>query len=175
MPKVATSVPGRSRAPAWQRARSHDGHQKAEDAWSEPPPTLLWIDDFPPGLAMYKAMFENLGFEVLTASSGVAGLGLAATHDVDLVVTDYEMPDLDGASVAAAVKALKPRTPVIMFSGSILVPPRARRVVDACCDKAGSRDQLLHKIHKLLEKKRAHALQPPPVAEASDHGQRTVA
>ena len=137
-------------------------------------PTLLWIDDFEPGLAMYKAMFEELGFEVVTAKSGVTGVKLAATRKVDLVVTDYEMPDLDGASVAFAVKATKPDTPVIMFSGSVLIPLRARRAVDAYCDKAGSRDQLLRKIYSLLDK-RERALQPPPVAQASHHGQRTVA
>ena len=175
MPKVAISASVCSPAPVlWQPARERR-EVEAGEPWSEPRATLLWIDDFQPGLAMYKAMFENLGFEVLTAPSGAAGLRLAATHDIDLVITDYEMPDLDGASVAAAVKASKPSTPIILFSGSILVPPRVRRVVDACCDKAGSRDQLLRKIYSLLAKKRARVLQPPPVAEASDHGQRTVA
>jgi CheY-like chemotaxis protein len=147
---------------------------ETDKAWPDPRPTLLWIDDFRPGLAMYKTMFENLGFEVLTAPSGKAGIRLAATHNIDLVVTDYEMPDLDGVSVAAAVKELNPGTPVILFSGSIVVPLRARRVVDACCDKAGSRDPLLRKIYNLLAKKRARALQPPHVAQASDHRQRAV-
>ena len=166
-----------SRAPfIWQGGNLEKRREmKSDMAWPDPHPTLLLIDDFRPGLAMYKTMFENLGFEVLTAPSGEAGIRLAATHDIDLVVTDYEMPDLDGASVAAAVKELNPRTPVVLFSGSIVVPPRARRVVDACCDKAGSRDQLLRKIYSLLAKKHARALQPPPVAQASDHGQRTVA
>jgi CheY-like chemotaxis protein len=138
-------------------------------------PTLLWIDDFEPGLDMYKAMFEDLGFRVLTASSGEAGLRLATLNRVDMVVTDYEMRGMDGEAVAAAVKAKNSRIPVVLFSGSTLVPLRARRVVDAFCDKAGSRDQLLITIHHLLHKKHTRSLQPPPLASASDHGQRTVA
>jgi len=138
-------------------------------------PTLLWIDDFEPGLALYRAMFERLGFRVLTASSGRAGVRLASLHHIDIVVTDYEMPAMDGEAVATAVKANNPRIPVIMFSGSTLVPIRARRVVDALCDKAGSRDQLLATIHRLLHKKGVRTLQPPPVAQASHHGHRTVA
>src|SRR5713101_4938849 len=98
-------------------------------------PTLLWIDDFEPGLALYQAMFENLGFSVLTASSGEAGIKMAALNRVDAVVTDYEMPEMNGEAVAASIKAHKPGIPIILFSGSTLVPLGARRVVDAFCDK----------------------------------------
>lgn len=138
-------------------------------------PTLLWIDDFEPGLALYKKMFDDLGFKVLTASTGEAGIQLAALYPIDVVVTDYEMPGMDGLRVAVSVKALNPRTPVLLFSGSSLVPGRARRVVDAFCDKAGPRSELLAAIHRLLQTKRSQRLQPPPARQASDHGQRTVA
>lgn len=138
-------------------------------------PTLLWIDDFEPGLALYKKMFEDRGFKVLTAGSGEAGVQLAALNRIDIVVTDYEMPGMDGLAVARSIKALNPHTPVLLFSGSSLVPARARRIVDGFCDKAGSRDHLLAAIHRLMQRKRNESLQPPPAAEASDHGQRTVA
>ena len=98
-------------------------------------PTLLWIDDFEPGLVLYKKMFEDLGFKVLTANSGRAGVQLAALRHVDIVVTDYEMPGMDGLAVANSIKALNPRTPIVLFSGSTLVPLRSRHVVDEHCDK----------------------------------------
>lgn len=135
--------------------------------------TLLWIDDFQVGLEMYRAMFERLGYRVLTASSGEMGLQLATTRHVDVVVTDYEMPGMNGEAVALALKALRPDLPVILFSGSTTVSDRALQLVDACCDKAGSREELLAAIHFLLQKKRPAFLQPPPVTPASDH--RTVA
>jgi two-component system, NtrC family, response regulator AtoC len=138
-------------------------------------PTLLWIDDFEPGLEMYRAMFEGLGFRVLTASSGETGLQIASLQFIDIVVTDYEMPNMNGEAVALGMKALNPCTPVILFSGSTLVSHRTLQAVDACCDKAGSRDRLLATIHALLRKKRHSALQPAPPTDASDHGQRTVA
>lgn len=137
--------------------------------------TLLWIDDFAPGLAMYKAMFEPLGFRVLTASSGAEGVKLALSNYIDVVVTDYEMPEMNGEDVASAIKALKPGVPVLMFSGSTLISSRCHRVVDAICDKAGSRDELLGAIHRLLHKKRPPVLQPRVAAPASHHGHRTVA
>jgi len=120
-------------------------------------------------------MFEGLGFKVLTATSGKQGLKLAAENAVDVVVTDYEMPGMNGEALAVAVKAIKPRVPVVLFSGSTLVPLSARRVIDAFCDKAGSRNQLSNTIHRVLLKKGTRTLQPQPVGRASDEGHRTVA
>jgi CheY-like chemotaxis protein len=138
-------------------------------------PVLLWVDDFQPGLALYRSMFEGLGFRVLTAQSGKQGLKLATENLIDVVVTDYEMPGMSGEALAIAIKAIKPRVPVVLFSGSTLVPPSSQRVIDAFCDKAGSRDQLSNTIHRMLLKKRTRALQPPPAARASHDGRRTVA
>ena len=138
-------------------------------------PTLLWIDDFQPGLALYRSMFEGLGFRVLTAQSGKQGLKIAAENLVDIVVTDYEMPGMNGEALAVAIKGLKPRIPVVLFSGSTLVPLSARRIIDAFCDKAGSRNQLCTTIHRVLLKKRPRSLQPPSATRASDEGRRTVA
>ena len=145
----------------------------SRDGECKPRPTLLWIDDFAPALSLYKVMLEGLGFRVLTASSGKAGVRIASTNRLDLVVTDYEMPEMNGEEVAVAIKALNPRIPVLLFSGSALVPRRMKHLVDACCDKAAPRNQLLGAIHRLLQRKAV--LETAPVTRASDHGQRTVA
>jgi CheY-like chemotaxis protein len=171
MARVAKAL-GVSEVAGWDRQHSNSTHMSADTTVR---PTLLWIDDFEPGLALYKAMFENIGFRVFTASSGEAGVKLAAQNRPDVVVTDYEMPGMDGEAVAVAIKAINSATPVVLFSGSTLVPSRTRRVVNAFCDKAGSRDQLLGTIRHLLEKKPNRGLQPPPVAQASHDAHRTVA
>ena len=123
-------------------------------------PSLLWIDDYKPGLELYRAMFESQGYQVYTASSGEEGVRLAISLRVDVVVTDYEMPDMNGDAVTEKIKAANPNIPVVLFSGSTFVPNRVRRLADAVCDKAGSRDQLFSTIHRLLRRKRASSLQP---------------
>jgi len=160
------------KAPIW---RSHSESVAKKRPVCTGRPTLLWIDDFQPGLALYRSMFEGLGFKVLTATSGKQGVKMAAENLVDVVVTDYEMPGMNGEAVAVAIKACKPRVPVVLFSGSTLVPLSARRVIDAFCDKAGSRNQLSNTIHRVLLKKANSTLQPPPIRRASDEGRRTVA
>src|SRR5262249_44687709 len=154
----------------WNRKSSHPAAERAKHR-----PVLLWIDDFAPALTVYKATMEALGFRILTATSGEAGLKLAALHPVDLVVTDYEMPGMNGETVAGAVKALKPSVPVIIFSGSTMISHRAHRYADAFCDKAGSRDRLLGAIHRLLHAKHGSMRQTPPSIRASHQGRRTVA
>src|SRR5439155_23208862 len=114
------------------------------------PKTLVWIDDFQPGLTVFKAVFEGLGFRVLTASCGSLGLDLVDSNPADAVIVDYEMPEMDGEAVATSIKNSRPELPVIMFSGSSLVPSRVKNVVDAVCDKAGSRDELLAAINRVL-------------------------
>lgn len=138
-------------------------------------PLLLWIDDFAPALVVYKATMEALGFRVLTASSGQAGLKLAAFHHIDLVVTDYEMPGMSGEMVATAVKSLRPGVPVIIFSGSTAISHRVRRYADAFCDKAGGSNRLLGAIHRLLHRKHDVMQQTSPLLRASDQGRRAVA
>ncbi len=117
-------------------------------------PTILWVDDYEPGLLLYKAMFEALGFRVLAAKSGVRALHLAAENRVDVAVTDYEMPGMNGGEVAASLKRLKPTVPVILFSGSLDIPDRVKSDVQGVCDKAGSRDVLLGAIKHAVAGKR---------------------
>src|SRR6266480_5704102 len=95
------------------------------------PKTLVWIDDYEPGLPVYQALAESLGFRVLTASSGKTGLELVASHRVDAVVVDYEMPVMNGEAVAKLIKSNWPDLPVILFSGSSLLPGRVKHFVDA--------------------------------------------
>ena len=115
--------------------------------------TRVWIDDYKPALTLYKTIFELSGFRVLTASDGAAGIELVARNRVDAVVTDYEMPGMDGVAVATSIKRSQPDLPVIMFSGAIANLSHVSHVVDAFCDKAVPRKELLAVIHKLIGNK----------------------
>jgi DNA-binding NtrC family response regulator len=116
-------------------------------------PTLVWIDDYEPGLNIYKAMYEHLGYRVHIASHGNEGLKILAAHRADAVIVDYEMPEMDGGAVTKSIKKRWPGMPVIMFSGSSAVPSKVTRMVDAFCDKAGHGDDLQTAIQTVLQKK----------------------
>jgi DNA-binding NtrC family response regulator len=116
-------------------------------------PTLVWIDDYEPGLAVYKSIYEHFGYQVHTASHGSEGLEILASRKADAVIVDYEMPGMDGGIVAKSIKERWPSLPVIMFSGHAAVPSHVTGMVDAFCDKAGAREDLHLAIRTVLQKR----------------------
>ena len=61
-------------------------------------------------------MLEHEGHEVQTATNGTEALSLLEQRAFDLVVTDYAMPGMTGAALAAAIKQRLPRQPVLMIT-----------------------------------------------------------
>lgn len=78
---------------------------------------ILLIDDNKLGLAARKAVLEELGFEVVTATNGQEALERCAENRFELVVTDYKMPRMNGAEFIREFRTLNRDTPVILLSG----------------------------------------------------------
>jgi two-component system copper resistance phosphate regulon response regulator CusR len=76
---------------------------------------LLVIEDEPKTVAYLKKGFEESGFTVDTARTGIDGLHLALTDDYDLLVLDVMLPGLDGWGVVEQLRAHK-STPVLFLS-----------------------------------------------------------
>lgn len=63
-------------------------------------------------------VLEEAGFEVLEAWDGTEAVRLIkATPDVDLVITDINMPGLDGFAVSGQARVLYPKIPILFVSG----------------------------------------------------------
>src|SRR6266850_543149 len=68
--------------------------------------TVLLVDDDPAMLARFRHVLEqDLTLSVATAPSGSEGLTLARELRPDLIVSDYEMPGMDGLELCRQVKA----------------------------------------------------------------------
>ena len=90
------------------------------------PGVVLLVDDTMDTRELYALYFRSLGFTVLTADDGEAGLATAANQHPDVIVMDLAMPRLDGISAIRRLKA-DPRSrdiPVILLTG---YPERAIR------------------------------------------------
>lgn len=117
---------------------------------------VLCIDDEPSNLMVRKLLLESAGYFVLTASSGKEGLDIFASQKVDAVVVDYSMPDMDGSVVAAQIKKIKPRVPIIMLSAYPGIRESVKEVVDAFVEKGGEPKDLLSRLESLV-KLRGHS------------------
>jgi len=83
-------------------------------------PTILLVDDDPTLLLFGEAELSSSGFPVFTAEDGRAALAVLRENDIDLVVTDLEMPGMDGLEFVRTLRAMDDETlaemPVIMLT-----------------------------------------------------------
>ncbi|MBC9034293.1 PAS domain S-box protein [Sphingomonas sp. JC676] len=86
---------------------------------------ILAVDDDRLVLNNTAAMLEDGGHRVLQAVSGRQALRMLAEEKVDLLITDYAMPEMTGAQLADAVREGWPELPVLMVSGYAELPDGA--------------------------------------------------
>jgi signal transduction histidine kinase len=79
--------------------------------------TILLIDDDPDLREILTASLETLGYVVIAAEDGVAGLEVLKHRVPDLVVVDFAMPGMNGAEFATAARRLRRGLPIIFVSG----------------------------------------------------------
>ncbi len=78
---------------------------------------ILVIDDNQTNLAVLKRQFENWNLKpILTQSGAEALVALQNDKNIDLVITDMEMPVMDGTMVAKLIKESYPQLPIILLS-----------------------------------------------------------
>lgn len=115
--------------------------------------TILCVDDNPDELVLRKAMLEQHGYSVMTASEGFEAIELAVSKRVDAVVLDYRMGGMDGEAIAKVLKANKPKVPVIILSG-FSVPQHVLALVDGFAQKGESAEDFLNQVEKLLQRRK---------------------
>src|SRR5260370_6958945 len=111
---------------------------------------ILCIDDHWNGLMGRKLLLENSGYEVLEASGGDEGLKLFRSHAVDAVVVDYQMPGLNGDVVAAKMKRINARVPIILLSAYGPLPKSKLSSVDSFVSKSHPPTIMLSTLQNLL-------------------------
>jgi DNA-binding NtrC family response regulator len=121
-------------------------------------PLLLCVDDDPGMREFYERLFGRYGYGVIVASGGRQALELlhSGAVDIDAVISDYEMPGMNGAELAAELKRCKPTLPVIMVTGRQAVPGEAPHFVDAALAKGTPVDEILDQVEILLASQRRH-------------------
>jgi CheY-like chemotaxis protein len=80
---------------------------------------LLIVDDDPMMVNVLVRILERENYELLTAANGQAALRLLESHagPLDLLVTDYTMPDIDGRQLADRVRQRFPGIHVLYQTG----------------------------------------------------------
>jgi CheY-like chemotaxis protein len=82
------------------------------------PWTILVVDDEPDIRDAVRSLLERgvKGARVLVAASGDDGLSILKAEPVDLIVTDYKMPGMNGIEFLAAAREVAPEAPRILIT-----------------------------------------------------------
>lgn len=80
--------------------------------------TILLVDDEPDILASIKLLLERppQSFRVVTASSGAQALQVLQDVPIDLVISDFKMPGMDGIAFLVQARKRWPDLPRVMFT-----------------------------------------------------------
>jgi CheY-like chemotaxis protein len=79
---------------------------------------ILVVDDNGIFRNLVSTMLARLGYDVSTADSGESGLNIFLKNKFDVVLSDFEMPGMDGVAFARSVKNSSPLTRVVIMTGS---------------------------------------------------------
>jgi chemosensory pili system protein ChpA (sensor histidine kinase/response regulator) len=115
---------------------------------------ILLVDDEAHIRKLTRAFLERRGFEVRTAHDGQAALEALDEFQPDLIITDVNMPRLDGYQLAQIVRAspATARIPILMISAQHqdAADPRLLAETDAYLSKPIELAQLARTIAALL-------------------------
>ena len=89
----------------------------AETQEESEPLSILVVDDDALVLLNTAAMLEDLGHVVHQATSGAEALALLGTQEVNLLLTDYAMPQMNGSELAEKVRKNRPDLPILLATG----------------------------------------------------------
>jgi len=90
---------------------------------------VLYVDDEIINVQLFKMMFRNT-FEVATAGSGAEGLQILQNDSrINVVISDWKMPEMDGVEFILKVKEMKPDMCCFMLS-SYLVFQELQPMID---------------------------------------------
>jgi two-component system sensor histidine kinase/response regulator len=122
---------------------------------------ILIVDDNVTNQRVLATLLTHAGYEVATAGSGTAALlqlesAALASHAFDMVITDYQMPDLDGAMLGERIISIPaladtrlvmltsldragdtPRLAALGFAAYLTKPVRSRELLDAVAKVMG--------------------------------------
>lgn len=114
---------------------------------------ILAIDDDLTSLNMIRTILSKAGYEILTASSGREGIGIAAAKLPKLIILDIMMPGMDGAETAEQLKANQRTKNIPIIFLSALIREEEERMskkedTPSLIAKPINREKLLNEVRK---------------------------
>ena len=121
--------------------------------------TILVVDDEDTVREISRTVLTGLNFNVLLAGDGTEALVQVADHpgEIRLVITDYDMPHMNGQMLVPALRRMIPEARIVLASGTLDEQKTAALAVegvDAILDKPFSQAKLVEALQRALDRSR---------------------
>ncbi len=123
---------------------------------------ILVVDDAPVVLRVIRKILSSRGYTIITASSALDAIGILESEPIDLVITDYKMPNVSGLDLIRHVRENFTNTEVIMITGYPTIEGAVEAVktgAEEYLTKPFTGEELLDAVKKVIDKvhyKKAH-------------------
>jgi len=97
--------------------------------------TILYVEDNPDNRSLIRRVLEAEGYAVIEAPSAKSALGTLAQGSPDLILMDINMPDMDGYTLTAQIRAMPAHThvPIVAVTANVMRGDREKSL-EAGCD-----------------------------------------
>ncbi len=119
---------------------------------------VLYIEDNTDNMTLVKRVLEIEGYEVISAETGKEGLSKAFSNNPDIIITDINLPDIDGYEITDKLKRDQETShiPIVAMTANVMKKDR-ESVFQAGCDGYISKpidiDELPGQIENFLKGK----------------------
>jgi two-component system cell cycle response regulator DivK len=117
---------------------------------------ILYIEDNSDNMTLVKRVLEIEGYEVIQAETGQEGINQAINNSPDIIITDINLPDIDGYEITNRLKQNQTTAhiPIVAMTANVMQKDR-KNVIDAGCDGFISKpidiDELPEQIESYLK------------------------
>jgi two-component system cell cycle response regulator DivK len=96
--------------------------------------TILYVEDNPDNRSLIRRVLEAEGYAVVEAINAKQALEMLETAQVDLVLMDINMPDMDGYTLTAKIKAINKFSgiPIVAVTANVMRGDREKSLGAGC-------------------------------------------
>ena len=97
-----------------------------------------------------EQVLEMMGIEFISAPDGEVALDLLKDHPIDLLITDFQMPNMDGLELLNHCRAKQYHFPVIFISANLDRVERESIALQDCCASMITKPMNLERLEKAI-------------------------
>lgn len=120
--------------------------------------TILYVEDNPDNRLLVRRILQAENYKMLEATNAVEAIDLLETTIPDLILMDINMPEMDGYTLTAKIRAMPGlgRVPILAVTANVMRGDK-EKTLEAGCDgyiqKPLDIDQLTREIEKFLKRR----------------------